>query len=91
MLTKPTEALFNRLTVQVNAGPGEDSMDSFPVSFSFDPFAIEALADQDIEEITQVIVNRIKTDHPQYTVSVARTWTGAHSEPLETAYVPPQP
>lgn len=91
MLTKPTEGLFNRLTLKINAGSSIDTMDSYPVSFTFDSFALESLEDQDIDDIAQIIVNRITTDHPDYTVTVAKSWTGAHSEPLNTVYTPPAP
>lgn len=90
MLTKPVDALFSRLTVKVNGGPNPDAMDSFPVSLAFDSFALDALDDSDIDAIVQVIVGRIRTDQPDYTVTVARSWTGAHNEPFETVYTPPE-
>jgi hypothetical protein len=90
MLTRPVEGTFNRLTVKVNAGTSaEDSMDLFPVPLTFDSFSLEALQDEDIDAIVQVIVNRINTEHPDYIVTVSRAWTGTNTEPLETVYTPP--
>lgn len=92
MLTKPDEGTFSRLTVKVNGGPNEDAMDSFPIAFAFDVFAIDNLTDQDINEIVQVIVNRVNADHPDYTVYVDRSWTGgSHNDPRDTVYTPPGP
>lgn len=88
MITKPTEGTFNRLTVRVNGGPNEDAMDSFPVPFTFDGFALEGLTDQDIDDIVQVVVDRIIADHPDYTVHVTRSWSGSHNEPQQTVYAP---
>lgn len=89
MLTRPVEGTFNRLTVKVNAGTSPDSMDLFPVPLAFDSFSLEALQDEDIDAIVQVIVARINADHPDYIVTVSRAWTGTNTEPLETVYTPP--
>ncbi|MCL8016962.1 hypothetical protein [Streptomyces sp. AS02] len=94
MITKPTEGTFTRLVVRVNGGPNEDAMDSFPVPFTFEGFALEGLTDQDIDDMIQVVVNRIIEDHPDYTVYVTRTWSGSRTEPQQTVYAPepePQP
>lgn len=91
MLTKPTEGTFNKLTVRVNGGPDIDTMDSFPVPLSFDSFSIDNLTDEDLDAIIQIVVNRIRTAQPDYTVTVSRAWTGAHNEPFETVYTPPAP
>jgi hypothetical protein len=89
MLTRPTEGSFNRLTVKVNAGTSADSMDQFPVPLAFDSFSLDALTDQDIDDIVQVIVNRINADHPDYIVTVSKSWAGTNTEPPETVYTPP--
>jgi hypothetical protein len=90
MLNKPDEGIFNKLTVKVNAGPTEDTLDSFPIPFTFDAFAIDNLTDDDVDAIVQVVVNRIVTEHPDYTVYVDRSWTGgAHTDPRDTLYTPP--
>jgi hypothetical protein len=90
VLTKPAEGTFNKLTVSVNAGPTEDTLDSFPVSFSFDGFAIDNLTDQDVDGLVQVVVNRIVADHPDYTVYVDREWTGGtHGDGRDILYTPP--
>ncbi|MFK0288247.1 hypothetical protein ACIQVL_48420 [Streptomyces sp. NPDC090499] len=90
MLTRPTEGTFNRLTVKVNAGTNpDDSMDLFPVPLTFDSFSLDSLEDQDIDAIVQVIVNRINAVHPDYIVTVSKSWTGTNTEPLETVYTPP--
>lgn len=92
MLTKPAEGQFNKLTITVNGGPNEDTLDSFPVPLTFASFAIDNLTDQDIDAIVQVIVDRINADHPDYTVYVDREWTGGtHRDPRATVYTPPAP
>ncbi|MCI3279209.1 hypothetical protein [Streptomyces cylindrosporus] len=92
MLTKPDEGTFNKLTVKVNGGPNEDAMDSFPVPFVFDAFAIDNLTDQDVDEIVQVVVDRIIAEHPDYVVYVDKSWSGGtHSDPRNTVYTPPAP
>ena len=89
MLTRPTEQTFTRLTVKVNAGTSPDSMDMFPVPITFDTFTLDAIDDSDIDAIVQVIVNRINAAHPDYIVTVSKSWTGANTEPLQTVYTPP--
>ena len=89
MLTRPTEGTFNRLTVKVNAGTAPDAMDLFPVPLTFDAFSLDMLQDSDIDDIVQVIVDRINADHPDYIVTVSRAWTGTNTEPPETVYTPP--
>jgi hypothetical protein len=89
VLTKPTDGTFNRLTVKVNGGPDEDAMDSFPIPLTFDSFSVDNLTDDDLDAIIGIIVNRIRTVQPDYTVTVSRAWTGARSEPFQTVYTPP--
>ncbi|MFF7527375.1 hypothetical protein, partial [Streptomyces pseudovenezuelae] len=91
MLTKPTEGMFNRLTLKINASSGEDSSDLFPVSLSFDPFAVDNLNDEDIDAIAAVVAARITADHPEYTVFQTRSWTGVHNDPQQNLYTPPAP
>lgn len=92
MISQPSEGTFNKLTVTINGGPNADAIDSFPVPLTFGQFALDNLTDQDIDDIVQVVVNRINTDHPDYTVYVDRAWSGgAHSEPRNTVYTPPAP
>lgn len=89
MLTRPTEGTFNRLTVKVNAGTAPDAMDLFPVPLAFDSFSLDMLQDSDIDAIVQVIVDRINADHPDYIVTVSRSWAGTNTQPPETVYTPP--
>jgi hypothetical protein len=91
VLTKPADALFNKLTVSINGGPNDDANDLFPVPLTFAGFAIDNLTDQDIDDIVQIVVNRINTDHPDYIVYVDRAWSGTRGEARDIVYVPPQP
>lgn len=89
MLTKPTEGTFNKLTVSINGGPNADAIDSFPVAFTLQAFAIDNLTDQDLHDMVQVVVNRIIADHPDYMVYINRAWTGIANDAQETVYTPP--
>jgi hypothetical protein len=92
VLAKPTEGTFNRLTIKVNGGPNQDTMDSFSVPLTFDSFTIDNLTDQDLADIIQVLINRVVADHPDYTVFVTHSWTGAYSALPDTVYTPtPEP
>ncbi len=92
MLTKPGTAQFTRLTITVNGGPNLDAMDSFPVPLAFSAFAIDNLTDGDIDQIVQIVVDRIKASHPDYTGYADREWSGGiYRESRDTLYTPPQP
>jgi len=91
MLTKPTDGTFNRLTLRINASSGEDSSDLFPVSLAFDPFAVDNLNDEDIDQIAAIVAARVTATHPEYTVFQTRSWTGVHNDPQRNLYTPPAP
>ncbi|MEU7338719.1 hypothetical protein [Streptomyces sp. NPDC007074] len=89
MLTRPDDGTYSRLTVRVNGGPNQDAMDSYPVPFTFDPFAMDNLTDDDLDQIVKVVVDRVIADHPDYIVYVERAWSGGtRNEPRNTVYTP---
>jgi hypothetical protein len=91
VLTPPTAANFNRVTVNINGGPNDDATDFFPIQFAFDEFGIGNLTDQDIDDLVQVIVRRVIADHPNYTLRMYRSWQGGINDGSRVLYAPPAP
>ncbi|MEU1159247.1 hypothetical protein ABZ369_40610, partial [Streptomyces sp. NPDC005918] len=64
MITAPTTGTFRTLTVDVVAGPPEE-VDILHATVPFTGDMLSLLTDQDVDDIAQLIVDRMVAAHPE--------------------------
>jgi hypothetical protein len=88
-VTAPTTATFNNLKILVYGGPPPDGFDSANFEIVLNAQQLDLLDDSDIDAMVAILVNRISTDHPTYTVYSHREWTGSYNTAPTTEYEAP--
>lgn len=88
MITAPTTGTFRGLTVDVVAGPPEE-VDVLHATLPFSGDMMTLLTDQNLDDIVQIVVDRMVAAHPEYAVHVYRVWRGDNSSGPDVVYESP--
>lgn len=88
MITAPGTGTFRALYVDVVAGPPQE-VDNVHIAVPFTGDMVTLLTDQDVDDITQIIVDRMVDQHPEYAVHVYRRWVGDNNAGPDVVYEPP--
>ncbi len=88
MITAPTSGTFRTLTVDIVAGPPGE-VDFLHATLPFTGDSPSWLTDQDVDDMIQIVVDRLAAAQPTYEVHVYRSWEGDNNSGPVVAYEPP--